>query len=115
MVRQRAFEPIAPPSFCTRGRIPSGALIGPASDLHFSGGGGGLVRHRGCSGNLRVEHRVCPARCVWAGWLREPGDRVGRWQLSSMGQPSIGGLANLRLQLSAAGAIMTAAAAEADR
>jgi hypothetical protein len=32
-----------------------------------------------------------------------------------MGQPAIEGLANIRLQLSAAGAIMTAAAAEADR
>jgi hypothetical protein len=32
-----------------------------------------------------------------------------------MGQPSIEGLANIRLQLTAAGAIMTAAAAEADR
>jgi hypothetical protein len=32
-----------------------------------------------------------------------------------MGQPSIQGLANIRLQLTAAGAIMTAAAAEADR
>jgi hypothetical protein len=57
---------------------------------------------------------VCPSELI---------ARVGRasmvprreWPLSSMGQPSTQGLANIRLQLSAAGAIMTAAAAEADR
>jgi hypothetical protein len=114
VVRQRAFAPIAPPSSCTRERIPSGALVGPASDLHYSGGGGGLVRHRACFSNLLVEHRVCPGASGQVG-CASPVIASGGGSCRAVGQPRIKGLANLRLQLSAAGAIMTAAAAEADR
>jgi hypothetical protein len=47
-----------------RRQIPGGALVWPVSDLHHSSGGGGLVRHRGCFNDLRVEHRVCPSKFV---------------------------------------------------
>jgi len=57
-------------------------------------------------------------RRVWVGTEAAPTLRLRqRRPLLGVGagQPGIGGLANIRLQLSAAGAIMTAAAAEADR
>jgi hypothetical protein len=77
--------------------------------------GGGLVQHRGCFNNLRVGHRVCRARCAGQVGCASTVVSSGGGSCRAVGQPRIEGLANLRLQLSAAGAIMTAAAAEADR
>lgn len=115
MVLQRVLAPFVRPSSKQRWRIPIGLLVGLASDLHDCSGGGGLVRHRGCVNDLLVEHRVWPAKLIGQVWPREHRGHLGPWLLSNRGQSSIEGLANLRLQLSAAGAIMTAAAAEAAR
>jgi hypothetical protein len=91
-------------------------VVSPAPDLSNCSGGGGLVQQRGCfdtcspntDGQRVVRPNTVSVRDVWAGQAVVVVAR-GR------GQPGIEGLANNAVQLTAARAMMGAAATDGER